>query len=221
MRSDPAKDHKAIEKELHSCCSYLWTEYVRENLIFSKNLLFCRSCNSFFYCRVDHDHPSEHVVLVQKHFVANDITSLAKMVEYFRPATKLAKPGLFDFSLPTLPAFSHLHRRQVCSLGPGNSSQAKDQPVFLCADNTMAAKEHIDFLNKTICSLQSELDTLREENAELRIEIMKNNSKVQFEKRSIIRLANHIILHCDQECRCDAIVDGDIELANSTTDKAN
>lgn len=219
MRTEPPKDPKTTEKELWACCNHLWTEYVRENLIYSKNLLFCRSCISFFYVRADHDHPSDHVVSVQKHFLANDITSLTKMVDYFRPATKLAKPGLFDPSLPTMPAFSHLHRRQVSAVFPGHSSQSLDQPVFLCGDNTMAMKEHIDFLSKTICSLQSELETLREENAELRIQIIKSNSKVQFEKRSIIRLANHIILHCDQECRCDAIVDGDVELANST-DKA-
>lgn len=209
MRTESLKEHRPTDKQLWHACSALWVSHVKEDLAHGENLLLCRSCISFFYPREDHDHPTEHVVSTQQYFLSHDVTSLAKFVEFFSPFTKIADLGQSDPSLPTLPEISHIHRRPHSTGLAVSPQQCLPQVAYLCRDNTALLCQEIDSQKMLIARLQCEIRALRSDNEDLLIKIAKNNAKVEVQRRSIYHLANHIMVHCDEEWRCDALKEED------------
>ena len=71
----------------------------------------------------------------------------------------------------------------------------------------MLLMQEIERLHKTVYSLQWELDQLREENQNLKVEAVKVKTKSDFDKRAIHRLSNHIMLHCEDAFPLEATRD--------------
>lgn len=202
MQDDAGKDPKSTEKELWRVCSTLWTENVRQDLVYSSKLSFCKACVSFFYSQAHNDHPGEHVLMVHEYFMANDITSLSKMVDFFRPASKMTTVVESGLSLPTLPVMSTIHRMVNTKGFSQESSQSFDRVALLCRDTTKQMMEVVDQQNKTICDLRCEVEELRNQNEELLLKMVKSKAKASFNKRALARLANHMLLYCE-ECQCE------------------
>jgi len=202
MQDDAGKDPKSTEKELWRACNTLWTENVRQDLIYSSKLAFCKACASFFYSQADNDHPGEHVLIVHEYFMANGITSLSKMVDFFRPASKMTTVVDFGLSLPTLPIMSTVHRMVNAKGFSQESSQSFDRVTLLCRDTTKQMMELVDQQTKTICDLRCEVEELRNQNEELLLKMVKSKAKESFNKRALARLANHMLLYCE-ECHCE------------------
>ncbi len=202
MQDDARNDPKSAEKQLWAACNTLWTENVRQDLLYNSKLAFCKACASFFYSQADNDHPGEHVLLVHEYFMANDITSLSKMVDFFRPASKITTVVEFGFSLPTLPVMSTIHRLVNTKEFSPDLSQTVDRVTLLCRDTTQQMMEVVDQQTKTICDLRSEVEELRNQNEELLLKMVKSKAKESFNKRALARLANHMLLYCE-ECQCE------------------
>ena len=202
MNDEPQKEGKSAERELWKACNTLWAENVRQDLVYSTKLALCKSCASFFYSHSEHDHPREDIVAVQEYFMANDITSACKMVDFFRPSHKAGKVAVFDQSVAHIPTMSTIHKI-VNFYGPTHDSGLPiDRVTLLCRDTTKQMMEVVDQQNKTICDLRCEVEELRNQNEELLLKMVKLKAKTGFDKRAMARLANHMLLYCE-ECQCE------------------
>lgn len=202
MQEEAVKDGKTDERELWKACNKLWIENVRQDLIYSSKLALCKSCVTFFYSNSDNDHPKEHVVNVHAYFIANDITSLTKMMDYFRPAWKSTKIADFGQGQVTLPIISTIHRTVNASGFSQVIGNPFDRVTVLCRDTTQQMMEVVDQQNKAICDLRCEVEELRSQNEELLLKMVKLQAKTSSDKRALARLANHMLIYCE-ECSCE------------------
>src|ERR1044071_1566881 len=85
MLKEHPKEPGSHEETLWAVCDHLWSTKVRTTLIYGSSLELCRTCISFFDSKEKHDHPERDIVTVQQYFLANELTSLDKMVDFFKP----------------------------------------------------------------------------------------------------------------------------------------
>lgn len=196
------KEAQATERELWKACNTLWAQNVRQDLIYGTKLALCKACASFFYSNSDNDHPKDHVVIVQDYFLTNDVTSVSKMVDLFRMSSKVTKVMDFGRGFPTYPIMSTIHK-EIQAFGSSlDPSLPLDRVALLCTETTKQMKEVLDQQNKIICDLRCEVEELRDQNEELMLKMVKLKAKTGFDKRALTRLANHMLLYCE-ECKCE------------------
>ena len=87
---------------LEVACHELWDQYIRIDLIFSRNLWLCLPCLAFFHASPDADHPRDQCVLVQRFFAQRSITSPEKLVDFMMDAAG------YNLSNTKIPADLHL-----------------------------------------------------------------------------------------------------------------
>lgn len=202
MQDEALKEAQAFERELWKACNTLWAANVRQDLLYGTKLALCKTCASFFYLNSDNDHPKEHVVNVQEFFLANEVTSVSKMVDLFRMSSKVAKIVDLGRGFPIYPVLSTIHKEIQAFGASQDTSQSLDRVELLCVETAKQMKEVVDQQNKTICDLRCEVEELREQNEELMLKMMKLKAKTSFDKRALTRLANHMLLYCE-ECQCE------------------
>src|ERR1044071_10291404 len=161
MLKEHPKEPGSHEETLWAVCDHLWSTKVRTTLIYGSSLELCRTCISFFDSKEKHDHPERDIVTVQQYFLANELTSLDKMVDFFKPPIRSTSNGQLATAEPLLPALSTKHRVLHVTGGSISSNPFLPLAPFLCKDNSMLLMQEIERLHKTVYSLQWELDQLR------------------------------------------------------------
>ena len=204
---DQFKPKSSESSDLSHACEVLWHQHVRSDLIFSRRLILCKACCSFFYLTPESDHPKEYCVLSQHYLMENEVTSLEKMVDFFKPPPCLnvdqlgrsGAPGVIPSAEMPVPIFSFSHRTTALQavLEGKEALQARAKP-----ENRYLA-EQSDHMKLQICDQKAEIEALRAENEELLIQLVRMKAQLRFEKRAVTRLANHILLFANEDCCCD------------------
>ena len=188
-------------------CQRLWTEHIRTDLIYSKKLLLCKACLGFFYQRPDADHPKAHVVMAQQYLIENDITSLERFADFFKPSSTRSSgemPAKTSDQPPSLdpqaliPTFTFKHRAN----GASGHLEAKEVQRFGSKDSQRYLVEHVEHMKKQLCDQKCEIEALRAENEDLLLQMVRLRAKVSSEKRAVARLANHVLLYTEEDWCC-------------------
>jgi hypothetical protein len=182
--------------ELTAACEKLWNDYVRTELIYGKGLLLCTSCISLFYAKTaDSDHPKHHIIRVHEFCLDHHITSLSKTVDMFRQLTQTTEKS--STTTKILPVYSAKHR--VVTIAQSAITGLLPIERLNRVQETLV---EIEYLKKTVSDLKSEVHSLRAENEELLVEIVRLKSNFAYDKKALHRLATDMLVHCEDHCKC-------------------
>jgi hypothetical protein len=201
MQLENYREKPTGDQEHYAACNRIWNEHIRTDLIFSKNLMLCKGCLSFYYNRSDADHPREHVVLSQYYLAEQDVTSLDKFVQLFKPSLKTAgKSDDSSTNLKYFPVFSFKHR--ACSPSYG-ILEANETQTPLVKESIKYFIDQVQHLKKQTAKQKAEIEDLRQENDHLLRSLVRLRANSSLQTSHVARLASNILLYCDEECCCE------------------
>ena len=156
------KDGVPLNREqFKTACFVLWDLHIRTNLVYSKNLVYCRPCFAFFYLQDSQaDHPKEQAIVVQKYCTDNLITSGTILDQaLWKDARLMYKLGQKVYH----PTFNPSHRKPNLE-GSINSSQVElrwHQSRVLAIEKELSEViNHKKVLEQENCLLKEMMDAL-------------------------------------------------------------